>query len=308
MPPAKLGLVYSHTGLRRFLEAIGVPRTRELFLLGRNDRRADGARRGASSTRSSLPSDLEEEALELGRGARRQRAAQRARQQARDPRAAARRRATSTPTSSASSSSCAGRASPPRTCARASARSPRSARRAGAGGEGAVKIVTWNVNSLGARLPRVLEFLEAERARRGLPAGDEDRSRTRSRRTSCAPPATRRCTTAAGAGRASRSSRARGSALDDPSAGLPGELDADEARWIEATVGGLRVASVYVTNGRAVGTPTFDEKLAFLDAMATRAGEIAAGARADRSWPATSTSRRPTSTSTTRPRSSARRT
>jgi enoyl-CoA hydratase/carnithine racemase len=36
MPPAKLGLVYSHTGLRRFLDAIGAPRTRELFLLGRH--------------------------------------------------------------------------------------------------------------------------------------------------------------------------------------------------------------------------------------------------------------------------------
>jgi enoyl-CoA hydratase/carnithine racemase len=36
MPPAKLGLVYSHTGLRRFIDAIGVPRTRELFLVGRN--------------------------------------------------------------------------------------------------------------------------------------------------------------------------------------------------------------------------------------------------------------------------------
>ena len=36
MPPAKLGLVYSHTGLRKFLSAIGEPRTRELFLLGRN--------------------------------------------------------------------------------------------------------------------------------------------------------------------------------------------------------------------------------------------------------------------------------
>jgi enoyl-CoA hydratase/carnithine racemase len=33
MPPAKLGLVYSHTGLRRFIDAIGVARTRELFLL-----------------------------------------------------------------------------------------------------------------------------------------------------------------------------------------------------------------------------------------------------------------------------------
>jgi enoyl-CoA hydratase/carnithine racemase len=36
MPPAKLGLVYSHTGLRRFMDVIGVARTRELFLLGRN--------------------------------------------------------------------------------------------------------------------------------------------------------------------------------------------------------------------------------------------------------------------------------
>jgi enoyl-CoA hydratase/carnithine racemase len=36
MPPAKLGLVYSHTGLRRFIDAVGAPRTRQLFLLGRN--------------------------------------------------------------------------------------------------------------------------------------------------------------------------------------------------------------------------------------------------------------------------------
>jgi enoyl-CoA hydratase/carnithine racemase len=35
MPPAKLGLVYSHTGVRRFLDTIGAARTRELFLLGR---------------------------------------------------------------------------------------------------------------------------------------------------------------------------------------------------------------------------------------------------------------------------------
>jgi len=35
MPPAKLGLVYSHTGLRKFLDAIGAPRTRELFFTAR---------------------------------------------------------------------------------------------------------------------------------------------------------------------------------------------------------------------------------------------------------------------------------
>ncbi len=35
MPPAKLGLVYSHTGIRKFIDTIGAPRTRELFLVGR---------------------------------------------------------------------------------------------------------------------------------------------------------------------------------------------------------------------------------------------------------------------------------
>ncbi|HZU60000.1 MAG TPA: enoyl-CoA hydratase-related protein, partial [Solirubrobacteraceae bacterium] len=35
MPPAKLGLVYSHTGIRKFIDAIGAARTRELFLVGR---------------------------------------------------------------------------------------------------------------------------------------------------------------------------------------------------------------------------------------------------------------------------------
>jgi enoyl-CoA hydratase/carnithine racemase len=40
MPPAKLGLVYGHTGLRKFLDTIGLARTKELFLTGRNYRAA----------------------------------------------------------------------------------------------------------------------------------------------------------------------------------------------------------------------------------------------------------------------------
>jgi enoyl-CoA hydratase/carnithine racemase len=36
MPPARLGLVYSHTGLRKFLDTIGAARTRELFFTARN--------------------------------------------------------------------------------------------------------------------------------------------------------------------------------------------------------------------------------------------------------------------------------
>jgi enoyl-CoA hydratase/carnithine racemase len=36
MPPAKLGLIYGHTGLQRFIDVVGVARTKELFLTGRN--------------------------------------------------------------------------------------------------------------------------------------------------------------------------------------------------------------------------------------------------------------------------------
>jgi enoyl-CoA hydratase/carnithine racemase len=63
MPPAKLGLVYSHTGIRRFLETIGAPRTRELFLLGR-DIDARTALTWGLVNAVVLPSDLDEEALD----------------------------------------------------------------------------------------------------------------------------------------------------------------------------------------------------------------------------------------------------
>jgi enoyl-CoA hydratase/carnithine racemase len=35
MPPAKLGLIYGHTGLERFIDVIGIAATRDLFLTGR---------------------------------------------------------------------------------------------------------------------------------------------------------------------------------------------------------------------------------------------------------------------------------
>jgi enoyl-CoA hydratase/carnithine racemase len=36
MPPAKLGLIYSHTGLQKFIEVCGVANTSELFYVGSN--------------------------------------------------------------------------------------------------------------------------------------------------------------------------------------------------------------------------------------------------------------------------------
>ncbi|HTR89580.1 MAG TPA: enoyl-CoA hydratase-related protein [Solirubrobacteraceae bacterium] len=64
MPPAKLGLVYSHTGLRRFIDAIGVPRTRELFLLGRHIDAATALSWGLVN-RLAAEEDLEAHTLEL---------------------------------------------------------------------------------------------------------------------------------------------------------------------------------------------------------------------------------------------------
>ena len=64
MPPAKLGLVYSHTGVRRFLDAIGAARTRELFLLGRYIE-APTALAWGLVNRVARSADLEAAGLEL---------------------------------------------------------------------------------------------------------------------------------------------------------------------------------------------------------------------------------------------------
>jgi enoyl-CoA hydratase/carnithine racemase len=64
MPPAKLGLVYSHTGLRRFIDTIGAARTRELFLVGRRiDART--ARAWGLVNAVAEPERLEEEVVTL---------------------------------------------------------------------------------------------------------------------------------------------------------------------------------------------------------------------------------------------------
>ena len=66
MPPAKLGLVYSHTGIRKFIETIGAPRTRELFLVGRRiDART--AREWGLVNAIAEESRIAEEALELAK-------------------------------------------------------------------------------------------------------------------------------------------------------------------------------------------------------------------------------------------------
>jgi enoyl-CoA hydratase/carnithine racemase len=64
MPPAKLGLIYGHTGLERFIDVIGVARTRELFLTGRNVS-AKRAQEIGLVNQVVAPEELEHAALEL---------------------------------------------------------------------------------------------------------------------------------------------------------------------------------------------------------------------------------------------------
>lgn len=132
-----------------------------------------------------------------------------------------------------------------------------------------MRVVTWNVNSLNARLPRVLELLERHRPDLLL-----------LQETKCGPDGFPEAELAGAGYRAVHHSAGQwaGVAIVAPAdrapeqvcAGLEGEPAADEARWIEADVDGLRVASVYVPNGRAVGSATFLDKLRFLEAIAGR--------------------------------------
>lgn len=64
MPPAKLGLVYSHTGLQKFIETVGVARTRELFFVGRN-LEADRAEQIGLVNEVVTPDRLQSAAVEL---------------------------------------------------------------------------------------------------------------------------------------------------------------------------------------------------------------------------------------------------
>ncbi|MDO8186255.1 exodeoxyribonuclease III [Conexibacter sp. JD483] len=138
-----------------------------------------------------------------------------------------------------------------------------------------MRLVTWNVNSLRARLPRVLEFLaehepdvlclqetktdpdafpHAELAEAGYVAADHSAGRW--------------------AGVAVVAREQLGVAA--VRRGLAGEPIAEEARWVEATVGELRVVSVYVPNGRELASEWYEQKLSFFDAMAARAGALVA--------------------------------
>jgi exodeoxyribonuclease III len=137
-----------------------------------------------------------------------------------------------------------------------------------------MKLATWNVNSLVARMPRVLDLLEQHKP-----------DVLFMQETKAEPGAFPLLELEATGYRAVHHSTgrwagvallARGEVVE-VRAGLAGEPSPDEARWVEADVDGLRVVSVYVPNGRSPDSPFYEDKLRFLDAMAERVAELSRG-------------------------------
>jgi exodeoxyribonuclease III len=138
-----------------------------------------------------------------------------------------------------------------------------------------VRVVSWNLNSLKARMPRVLELLEVHAPDVLLV-----------QETKCAAGAWPLAELAMVGYRVVEHSEGRwnGVALlvpddvevDDVVRGLVAEPNEGEARWIEGTVRGVRFVSVYVVNGREVGHSMFQQKLDFLDAAYARLRELVA--------------------------------
>jgi exodeoxyribonuclease III len=136
-----------------------------------------------------------------------------------------------------------------------------------------MRLATWNLGSLDARLPRVLDLLERHRP---------DVLLLQETRTAAgtAPPAALTATgyTMVGYGTGHWTGVALlagpGRAPLDVRSGLPGEPRPEEARWLEATIAGIRVVTVDVPEGGAAGSAGFEEKLGFLDAAAARVAAL----------------------------------
>ncbi len=126
------------------------------------------------------------------------------------------------------------------------------------------KIATWNVNSIRARLPRVLEWLdefkpdvallqEIKATDETFPALEiEDRGYN---------------VEIHGQKNFNGVAILSKSPIEDVIRGLPGNEDDDQARYIEGFTGGLRVASIYLPNGNPAPGEKFDYKLRWMDCL-----------------------------------------
>ena len=62
--------------------------------------------------------------------------------------------------------------------------------------------------------------------------------------------------------------------FDEVKARLPGDDGDEQARYLEAVIGGIRVASIYLPNGNPVDTEKYSYKLAWMDRLIAHASAL----------------------------------
>lgn len=127
-----------------------------------------------------------------------------------------------------------------------------------------MKIATFNVNSIKARLPRVLEWLEDAKPDVALLQEIKSEDATFPALEIEAlgyQVATHGQKTYNGVAILSRHP------IEDQRRGLPGDKSDEQARYIEATIQGIRVASIYLPNGNPVDTDKYPYKLGWMERL-----------------------------------------
>lgn len=143
-----------------------------------------------------------------------------------------------------------------------------------------MKFATYNVNGIGARLPRLLEWLEA--ARPDVVGLQEIKTETDRFPFRAIEEAGFHALVHGqkGFNGVAILSRERAEevqrGLADPMGNGPDGLEDMQSRWIEAEVGGVHFACLYLPNGNPVPGPKFDYKLAWMKRLAARAAELLA--------------------------------
>src|SRR5690242_20054635 len=141
-------------------------------------------------------------------------------------------------------------------------------------GSKAVRVATWNVNSLKQRLPRLLPWLDERRP--DVVCLQETKLADDAFAELLGDDLEDRGYAAAAHGEATWNGVAILSrvGLEDVVAGIPGApgFPHQEARAISATCDGIRVTSVYVPNGREPGSEHYEYKLAWLASLREAVG------------------------------------
>lgn len=131
-----------------------------------------------------------------------------------------------------------------------------------------MRIATYNVNGIGARLPRLLEWLDETKP--DVACLQEIKCIGGNFPVEAIGDAGYHVLVHGQKGFNGVAILSREPAVETQ-CGLPGDDGDEQARYLEAEVGGVRVASIYLPNGNPVPGPKFDYKLAWMERLAARA-------------------------------------